>query len=91
MDSLASHLGIAEYLGINMVVGLEHHYHTPCIAILGRVFMTLSPSLIIFDDNSLTRLIGLGMFPFCTSEPTCKITGSSVIGGVATEGCALLK
>ena len=89
MDSLACHLGIVEYLGIHMAVGLEHHCHTPCIAILGRVFMTRSPSLSVLEDNSLTRLIGLGMFPFCTSEPTCKITGSSVIGGVATEGCSL--
>ena len=71
MDSLASHLGIAEYLGIIMVVGLEHHYHTPCIAILGRVYTSLSPSPSVLEDNSSTRrtMRGMGMFPFYTSEP----------------------
>mgnify|MGYP006142873295 FL=1 len=90
MDSLACHLGIAEYLGIYMVVGLEHHCHTPCIAILGRVFMTLSPSLSVLEDNSIARLIGLGMFPFCTSEhQPNNIKGSSATGGEATEGSSL--
>ena len=69
MDSLACHLGIAEYLGIHMAVGLEHHCHTPCIAILGRVYTSLSPSPSVLEDNSIARQIGLGMFPFCTSEP----------------------